>query len=209
MILLTCVRPRFVSALSCLMAVVLLAGCAAPELRDLPPAPEVTSEYLIGPGDTLQVFVWRNPEVSITVPVRPDGKISTPLVEDLPVTGKTPNQVAREVEKRLAAFLKDPLVTVIVTGFQSTFDQQIRVLGAATRPQALRYFSNMTVLDVLITVGGLTPLAAGNSATITRRVGEKEQQFTVRLSDLIRNGDMSANVKMAPGDILVIPESWF
>lgn len=208
MTLLGRIQPRVLAAMAGAIAAITLNGCAAPELRDLPAVPEVTSEYLIGPGDTLQVFVWQNPEVSITIPVRPDGKISTPLVEDLPVTGKTPSQVAREVEKRLAAFLKDPLVTVIVTGFQSTFDQQIRVIGAAAKPQALRYFSNMTVLDVLISVGGLTPLASGNSATITRRIDGKERQFTVRLNDLIRDGDMSANVKMAPGDILVIPESW-
>lgn len=189
---------------------VLTVGCAQPmQVKTLPPTQEVATDYVIGPGDMLQVFVWRNPEVSVTLPVRPDGKISTPLVEDLPVTGKTPKQVAREIERRLAAFLKDPLVTVIVTQFNGTSDQQIRVVGAAAQPQALRYHSRMTVLDVMIAVGGLTPMASGNSASIVRRVGNEQQQFSVRLADLLREGDISANIEMAPGDILVIPESWF
>ncbi len=184
-------------------------GCAGPVKIEIPPGPNTSSDYIIGPGDNLQVFVWRNPEVSITLPVRPDGKISTPLVEDLVVTGKTPNQVAREIEKRLSSYLKDPLVTVIVTSFLGPFNQQIRIVGAATKPQILRYFSNMTLLDVMIAVGGLTDLASGNRATIVRQVGQEQKQFPVRLNDLIRDGDITANVNMAPGDILIIPEAWF
>jgi len=169
------------------------------------PAPE----YVIGPGDTLQVFIWRNPEVTMTVPVRPDGKISTPLIEDLVVIGKTLAQVAREVEKRLSTYLKDPFATVIVTNFVGPYNQQVRVLGAAAKPQVLPFRASMTVLDVMIAVGGLTDLAAGNKASISRMVGTEQQQFKVRLDDLIRQGDISANVDMAPGDILIIPESWF
>lgn len=186
-----------------------LAGCGTPPVAPARTSSSTTADYVIGPGDSLQVFVWRNPEVSITVPVRPDGRISTPLVEELEVAGKTPTQVAREIEKRLATFLKDPLVTIIVTNFVGPYSQQVRVLGAAARPQVLPYRANMTVLDVMIAVGGLTDLAAGNKANISRRVGNEQKQFTVRLSDLIHDGDISANVEMAPGDILIIPESWF
>lgn len=186
-----------------------MLGCGTAPKIDIPAGPQGNSEYIIGPGDNLQIFVWRNPEVSITLPVRPDGKISTPLVEDLVVTGKTPHQVAREIEKRLSSYLKDPLVTVIVTSFLGPFNQQVRIVGAATKPQTLRYFSDMTLLDVMISVGGLTDLASGNRATIVRQVGKEQKQFPVRLNDLIRDGDITANVEMAPGDILIIPEAWF
>lgn len=187
----------------------LLSTACAPKLQSMPVAPVENTEYVIGPGDTLQVFVWRNPEVSITVPVRPDGRISTPLVEELVVANKSPTQVAREIEKRLSAFLKDPLVTVIVTSFVGPYNQRIRVLGAATRPQVLPYRANMTVLDVIIAVGGLTDTAAGNKATIARTIDKKVVQFGLRLDDLIREGDIGANVEMAPGDVLIIPEAWF
>ncbi len=201
---------NFFGFVGLLIAAILIGGCGSTANREaIPPGPPASADYIIGPGDNLQVFVWRNPDLSSSVPVRPDGKISTPLVEDLVVTGKTPNQVAREVEKRLASFLKDPLVTVIVTGFQGPFNQQIRIVGAATRPQTIRYFSNMTLLDVMIAVGGLTDLASGNRATIVRQIGSEQKQFPVRLNDLIRDGDISANVNMSPGDILIIPESWF
>jgi polysaccharide export outer membrane protein len=186
----------------------LLSACAA----QMAPAPPVTisnPEYVIGPGDTLQVFVWRNPELSLSIPVRPDGRISTPLVEELTVANKTPAQVAREIERRLSTYLKDPLVTVIVTNFIGPYNQQIRVLGAATRPQVLPYRANMTVLDVIIAVGGLTNVASGNKATISRIIDKEVVQFSVRLDDLIRDGDIHANVEMSPGDILIIPESWF
>ena len=186
----------------------LLSACAA----QMAPAPPVTisnPEYVIGPGDTLQVFVWRNPELSLSIPVRPDGRISTPLVEELTVANKTPAQVAREIERRLSTYLKDPLVTVIVTNFIGPYNQQIRVLGAATRPQVFPYRANMTVLDVIIAVGGLTNVASGNKATISRIMDKEVVQFSVRLDDLIRDGDIHANVEMSPGDILIIPESWF
>ncbi|XLZ73175.1 XrtA/PEP-CTERM system exopolysaccharide export protein [Massilia sp. SR12] len=167
------------------------------------------SDYLIGPGDNLSIIVWRNPEVSQSVPVRPDGKITTPLVEDLPASGKTSTELARDIEKALAKFIQQPVVTVIVTGFVGTYGEQIRVIGQAARPQSLPYRRDMSILDVMIAVGGVTEFAAGNKASIIRNIDGKQQQFTVRLNDLIKDGDISANVPMRPGDILVIPESFF
>lgn len=170
---------------------------------------KVDADYLIGPGDGLQVFVWRNPELSATVPVRPDGKITTPLVEDVVASGKTSSQLAREMEQRLALYVKNPVVTVSVTQFVGRFSEQIRVVGEAAKPQALAYRENMTLLDVLIDVGGLTEFANGNKARVIRIKDGKQMQFSVRLDDLVKQGDITANIAMAPGDILIIPESWF
>ncbi|MDZ7752489.1 MAG: XrtA/PEP-CTERM system exopolysaccharide export protein [Gammaproteobacteria bacterium] len=186
-----------------------LAGCTTPKpdpsfYADGPPY-----EYIIGPGDSVNIFVWRNPEVSSTVTVRPDGLISTPLVEDVGASGKTPTQLARELEKVLGTYIKDPLVTVIVGGFNGRTDEQIRVVGEATQPRALPYSIDMTLLDVMIAVGGLTDFAAGNKTVLTRRVDGKQVNTIVRLEDLIRDGDITANVDMRPGDILIIPEAWF
>jgi polysaccharide export outer membrane protein len=188
----------------------ILAGCAA---KTYPPAPSsadtpAARNYLIGPGDTVNIVVWRNPELSTTVPVRPDGKITTPLVEDLQASGKTPTQLARDIEKALAKFIQDPVVTVIVTGFVGPYSEQVRVIGQAAKPQALPYRENMTLLDVMIAVGGITEFADGNKATVLRNSGGS-RQFGVRLEDLVNRGDVSANVEMRPGDILIIPESWF
>jgi polysaccharide export outer membrane protein len=157
----------------------------------------------------VQIFVWRNPEVSTTVTVRPDGRISTPLVEDVIASGKTPTQLARELEVVLGTYIKDPLVTVIVSGFVSLFDEQIRIVGEAAQPQALQYRRGMTVLDVMIQVGGLTEFANGNRTVLSRVVEGERVESTVRLDDLIRDGDMTANLEMRPGDILIIPESFF
>lgn len=187
-----------------------LFGCA-------PTHPPVSSEfnqpaearYLIGPGDSVNIVVWRNPELSSTVPVRPDGKITTPLVEDLPASGKTPSQLAREIEKVLAKYVQSPVVTVIVTGFVGPYSEQVRVIGEATKPQALAYRENMTLLDVMIAVGGITDFADGNKASVLRTIGGKSHQFGVRLIDLVRGGDLTANVHMRPGDVLVIPQSFF
>jgi len=170
---------------------------------------KVPHDYLIGPGDTLNIIVWRNPEISMSVPVRPDGKITTPLVEDLPASGKTSTQLARDIEETLSKYLQQPVVTVVVSGFVGPFSEQIRVIGEATRPQALPYSENMTLMDVMIAVGGITDFAAGNRARIIRTVDGKQQQFRVRLNDLIRDGDISANVPVYQGDVLVIPESYF
>jgi polysaccharide export outer membrane protein len=163
---------------------------------------------LIGAGDTLSVIVWRNPDLSMSVPVRPDGKISLPLVEDLPVAGKDPVSVAREVERALSKYIRDPVATVVVTQFAGPYSEQVRVIGQATKPQALPYRENMTLLDVMIAVGGMTDFADGNRASIMRAT-EGNKLYRVRLDDLLRNGDISANVAVMPGDVLIIPESWF
>lgn len=165
--------------------------------------------YIVGPGDSLNIFVWRNPELSQNVIVRPDGRISSPLVEDLLASGKTPNQLAREIENVLSRYVRDPLVTVIVGSSVGVFETQVRVVGEATAPQALSYRANMTILDVMIAVGGLTEFAAGNRAKIVRSLGGRQREMSVHLEDLIKDGDMSKNVRMAPGDIVVIPEAWF
>lgn len=190
----------------------MLTGCAKDPIY--PPAPAKApgaSEwmYLLGPGDSVNVFVWGNPEVSGSFPIRPDGMMTMNLVEDLPATGKSTSQLAREIEKILARYIQDPVVTVIVAGGVGPYSQQIRVLGQATKPQTLVYRENMSLVDVMITVGGLSDFAAGNRASILRIVDGKPQQFSVRLEDLVKDGDISANVEMRPGDLLIIPESMF
>lgn len=177
-----------------------------------PPAPAAAAtadyNYIVGPGDSLNISVWRNPELSMSVPVRPDGKVTMPLVDELVAQGKTSVEIAREVEKVLSKLVRDPVVTVIVTGFVGPYSEQIRVVGEAAKPQSLPYKQKMTVLDVMIAVGGLTDFADGNGASITR-ASEGDKRYSVRLKDLIKNGDISANVEMKPGDILIIPQGWF
>ncbi len=188
-----------------------LGGCSAygpkyPEAPALAAAQDYT--YVVGAGDTINIIVSRNPELSMSVPVRPDGKISTPLVDELVAQGKSSQQIARDIEKQLEKYIRDPVVTVIVTGFVGPYSEQVRVVGEAARPQFLAYKQKMTLLDVMIAVGGLTDFAAGNSATILR-ASEGNKQYTVRLKDLVKNGDISANVEIKPGDILIIPQSFF
>ena len=195
-----------VLAAACALA---LGGCATRGGQQ-PIETQVTdTQYLIGPGDSVNIIVWRNPEVSMAVPVRPDGKITTPLVEDLPAAGKTSTELARDIEKALAKYIQQPVVTVVVTNFIGNYSEQIRVIGQATKPQALPYRRDMSLMDVMIAVGGTTEFAAGNRASLIRNVGGKQQRFNVRLDDLIKDGDISANVPMRPGDVLVIPESFF
>ena len=200
-------NQRMLSGLAALL-LSWIAGCATV----YPPGPSTVEQfsvpYLIGPGDTLNVVVWRNPEVSMVVPVRPDGKITTPLVEDLPASGKTANQLARDIEAALAKYIQNPVVTVIVQAFVGPYSEQIRVIGEAAKPQALPYRENMTLLDVMIAVGGITDFAAGNRASVLRTTGGS-RQFGVRLVDLIKGGDLSANIAMRPGDVVVIPQSFF
>ena len=194
-----------VLAAACALA---LGGCATRGQQ--PIETQVTdSQYLIGPGDAVNIIVWRNPEVSMSVPVRPDGKITTPLVEDLPAAGKTSTALARDIEKALAKYIQQPVVTVVVTTFVGNYSEQIRVIGQAAKPQALPYRRDMSLMDVMIAVGGTTEFAAGNRASLIRNVDGKQQRFNVRLDDLIKEGDISANVPMRPGDVLVIPESFF
>jgi polysaccharide export outer membrane protein len=203
------IRRRLLQRGAAALAAALLGGCAGGGA----PAPAQTApplgDYLIGPGDTININVWRNPEVSQSLPVRPDGKITTPLVEDLQAAGKTSTALARDIEKALEKYIQQPVVTVIVTGFVGPYGAQIRVIGQAARPQALAYRQGMSLMDVLIAVGGVTDFAAGNKARIVRSVDGRQVQLAVRLQDLLRDGDISANVAMRPGDVLVIPESWF
>jgi polysaccharide export outer membrane protein len=167
------------------------------------------SEYRIGPGDTLQVFVWNQPELTVTVPVRPDGMISTPLISGVPAEGKTATQLAKDLEVALSEFVRNPTVSVMVTGFVGAYADQIRVVGQASKPQSLPYRANMSLLDVMIAVGGLAEFAAGNRAVLVRTQDGKQIRTTVRLRDLLDKGDISANVPMRPGDVLIIPESRF
>lgn len=194
-----------VGCLVCLMA----GACST---TSLPPAPAAASStdysYIIGAGDSLSIIVWRNPELSGSYPVRPDGKVSSPLVDELVAQGKTPIELARDIEKKLATYVRDPIVTVIVGGFVGPFSEQIRVIGEAARPQALPFRQKMSVLDVMIAVGGLTDFADGNRAVL-QRTSEGGKQYVVRLKDLVKRGDTSANVEMRPGDILIIPQSFF
>jgi polysaccharide export outer membrane protein len=193
--------------------IVLIAGCAAgPGDTTLLTSSHVSDvpDYIIAPGDTLAVFVWNNNDLSASVPVRPDGKITTPLVEDIKASGKTPSQLARDIEERLARFVKFPEVSVTVTDFVGRFSEQIRVIGEAAQPESIPYRERMTVLDVIIKVGGLTDFADGNKTVLVREIDGEEETFRLRLDDLINRGDISANVDMLPGDILIIPEvSWF
>ncbi|MBN9562401.1 MAG: polysaccharide export protein [Alphaproteobacteria bacterium] len=189
------------------------SGCATqtPPTSEPPSAVADNAAYVVGPGDTLSVFVYRSPELSVPdLPVRPDGRISVPLIEDIVAAGKTPTQLAREIESRLKKYVKDPSVTVIVRGFVGPLDRQVKVIGEATEPVALPYRDHMTVLDVMIATKGLTKFAAGNSAIIVRREpGGKQAKIPVRLNDLVKDGDISQNVEMAPGDTLIIPQTWF
>jgi polysaccharide export outer membrane protein len=183
-----------------------LSGCA-PLAPNVDPPSEYT--YVIGPGDSIEMFVWGNPEVSRTIPVRPDGKINAPLVEELPASGKTPFQLARDIEKELAKYIRNPLVTVIVSSFVGPYSEQVRVVGQAAKPQAVPYKENMSLLDLMILVGGVTDYAAGNRATIVRTLNGTKQQLRVRIDDLLEDGDITANVNILPGDILIIPEAYF
>ena len=203
----------FVLGIFLFAGALVLSGCSVnAELTEAvsPPEKEVpTQGYMIGPSDVIKIFVWGNPDVSVEVSVRPDGKVSSPLVEDMIAVGKTPTQLARDIENVLATYIKQPTVTVIVKQFGGLYNQQIRVIGEANDPQGLPYRRKMSLLDVMIAVNGLTEYAAGNKAKIVRVVNGEEQVVKVRLEDLLKDGDISANMEMKPGDILIIPESWF
>lgn len=165
--------------------------------------------YLIGPGDSLNVFVWGNPEVSGTYTVRPDGMITTSLVEDIQASGKTPTELARGIESRLSQYIREPIVSVIVNGFTGPFSEQVRVIGEASEPKAISYTENMTLLDVMIQVGGLTEYADGNSASLIRVVKGQQKQFALKIDSLVTDGNIRENVDILPGDIIIIPEAWF
>ena len=205
---------RLLLLLGALTGLLFSGGCASPDGKraQLPRASgdaQYSTRYRIAPGDSVQIFVWRNPEVSTTVPVRPDGLLSAPLLEEVPAAGKTPAELARDLEAELSTYLRDPLVTVIVSSFVGTFREQIHVLGEATQPRALLYRDSMTLLDVMIEVGGLTDFADGDNATLVRLEDGEEKEYRLRLDDLIRDGDITANVDMRPGDVIIVPEAWF
>ncbi|MDP2028626.1 MAG: polysaccharide export protein [Thiobacillus sp.] len=210
-----------IARVSVVFAVVAITGCSSTPIY--PPAPIQAPppvpvdprisgwNYLLGPGDSVSVFVWRNPEVSGSFPIRPDGKMTMNLIEDMQASGKTPTQLARDIEKALSKYIQEPIATVIVSGGIGPYNQQIRVLGEATTPQALGYREGMSLVDVMIASGGLTDFADGNKSYISRIIKENGErtQLGVRLEDLIRDGDSTANVEIRPGDVLVIPESLF
>jgi polysaccharide export outer membrane protein len=202
------VSRRFAGCIA--MAAALLAGgCAS---SPYPRAPALAASpdyrYVIGPGDTVNIVVFRNPELSMSVPVRPDGKIAAPLVEDLPAIGKDSTTLARDIEQALSKYIREPVVTVVITNFVGPYSEQIRVVGEAAKPQVLSYKQKMTLLDVMIAVGGVTDFADGNAASILR-TAEGNKQYSVRIKDLLKRGDVSANVEMKPGDVVIIPQSWF
>lgn len=191
----------------------LLTACATPTDYDASNLPEEitspTDEYRIGPGDGVQIFVWDHPDLSLGVQVRPDGEISTPLVEDLQAAGKTPTELARDIEQVLSEYVRSPVVTVIMQGFQGEAEQQVRVVGQAAQPQAIQYREGMTILDVMIEVGGLGEFAAGNRSKLVRRIDNRSVDIRVRLDDLLNDGKLDENIRVLPGDVLIIPESIF
>jgi polysaccharide biosynthesis/export protein len=176
--------------------------------QQAPAESKVSNDYMIGPGDTVQIFVWRNPELTQTVPVRPDGKITTPLVQDMIAVGKTPTQLARDIETVLAEYVRSPQVNVIVTQPTSAFSQ-VKVIGQVVRPQSIAYRDGLTVLDAVLAVGGLGPFAAGNRAKVVRTENGKAQEIKIKLAALVNDGDMRQNIALKPGDVIVIPESRF
>lgn len=200
-----------------LVIAVSLASCAGGDRPELPPASLVSTkeapsqEYLIGPLDQLQVFVWRNAELSAKVQVRPDGRITTPLINDMPAAGKTPAMLADDIKIALSEYIQNPLVSVIVENFSGTFNQQVRIVGATEKPAAIPYRANMTLLDAMIAVGGLNEFAAGNRARLIRfdRNSGEQTEYGLRLASLLKDGDTSANVRLEPGDVIIIPTSMF
>jgi polysaccharide export outer membrane protein len=202
----------------CAMGTLALGGCAGTSSGpQLPPAAFVAmqegpgEDYVIGPLDDLTIFVWRNPELGASVQVRPDGRITTPLITDMPAVGKTPSMLAEDIKLQLSQYIQEPLVSVIVNKFAGTFSQQVRVVGATTKPASIPYRANMTVLDAMIAVGGLSEYAAGNKAKLIRfdKESGKQTEFALRLADLLKKGESKANVMLMPGDVIIIPESTF
>lgn len=210
------VQRRLTSGVIALLLIV-SAGCSYNPFASekLPPVPEsqrnveVDYDYIMGPGDTVDIFVWGNEELSTVGIVRPDGKLTTHLVEDLQASGKTSTQLARDIEVAYAEYVRQPVVSVIVSGFQGVPSQTVRVVGEATTPKSIPFKKHMTLLDLMIAAGGLTDYADGNNSVLVRWVDGQQVSYAVRLDDLVRDGDISADISMMPGDILIIAESWF
>lgn len=189
-----------------------LGGCGTTSDRSLAPEQQAATpdyEYLIGPGDSMEIFVWGNPDLSTNVIVKPDGKITTRLVENIDASGKTASQLARDIEKAYGEYVKSAVVSVIISGFQGVPYQQVRIVGQAAKPLSIPYRKHMTVLDAMIDVGGLTEFAAGNRAVLIRNFEGNRQSIGLRLDDLLKDGDIGANIGMYPGDIIIVPEAWF
>ncbi len=182
-------------------------GCSTQRYPDVSQAPDY--DYVIGAGDSLEIFVWGNGELSTSVTVRPDGKITTRLVEDIPASGRTSTQLAREIETAYSKYVKSPVVSVIVSSFVGVPTQQVRVVGEAANPLSIPYNKHMSLLDLMIAVGGLSDFADGNGSVLVRSYGPEQEIFNLRIEDLIRDGDIGANTQMMPGDIIIIPEAWF
>ena len=199
------------------MSALALSGCSGAPAGGLPPANFVASQqapseqYLIGPLDHLTIFVWRNPELGAKVQVRPDGRITTPLITDMPAVGKTPSMLADDIKAALGQYVKDPLVSIIVDDFSGTYSQQVRIVGATEKPASLPYRANMTLLDAMIAVGGLSEYASGDRARLVRydRATGKQREYAVKIGRLLKRGDAQANVRLEPGDVIIIPESMF
>jgi len=205
---------KTLKVVAALLLAQIISACSSNTLPTATLHPSNTADinsykYLIGAGDVLNIFVWRNPEVSGSFVVRPDGMITTSLVEDIEVAGKTPTELARSIEEILGTYLRDPIVTVTVNSFVGPFSEQIRVIGEAAQPQAINYTQHMTLLDVMIQVGGLTEFANGNDAVLVRIENGKQKQYDIMIDQLLKDGEISANVDMLPGDIIIIPEAWF
>ena len=200
---------RFLTGLPLAAAAVLLTGIFSVTVPAMAQPAADVSKYIIGAGDSLEISVWHNPELSTRVPVRPDGRISTPLVTDVVAAGRTPEELSHDIEARLKKYVSDPLVTVIVSSFVGSYSQQVRIVGEATAAKSLPYVAHMTVLDAMIAAGGLTPYASGNRAKLVRKTAGKEVTTTLRLNDLLKDGDMAANTELQPGDIIIIPQSFF
>jgi polysaccharide export outer membrane protein len=208
---------RFIGMVVAAAMLAAVPACASAKEQELPPAPFVPDgatpgeDYTIGPLDALTVFVWRNPELGAQVQVRPDGRITLPLINDMVAVGKTPAKLSDDIRDALSTYISDPIVSVIINNFSGTFAQQIRIVGAAEKPATVAYRSDMTLLDAMISVGGLSQFAAGNRAKLIRYdpVSKKQQEFRLRIDSLLKRGDIKANVKLQPGDVIIIPESVF
>ncbi|WP_412972013.1 XrtA/PEP-CTERM system exopolysaccharide export protein [Glaciecola sp. MF2-115] len=207
-------KARQLGITALLFATFVITGCSVNKLPEATTRASLTTnvndyQYLIGPGDSLTIFVWRNPEISGNFIVRPDGKVTTSLVEDVEVSGRTPTMLARQLEEQLATYINNPRVTVSVGRFQGPFSEQVRVIGEATNPSAINYTENMTLLDLMIAVGGLTEFASGNNAKLVRVIDGQQTTYEINIESLIKDGDITQNIDMLPGDIIIIPEAWF
>ncbi|MGJ8674728.1 MAG: XrtA/PEP-CTERM system exopolysaccharide export protein [Pseudoalteromonas sp.] len=207
-------KARQLGIVGLILTTFVITGCSVNKLPEATTRASLTTnvndyQYLIGPGDNLTIFVWRNPEISGSFVVRPDGKVTTSLVEDVEVSGRTPTMLARQLEEQLSTYINNPRVTVSVASFQGPFSEQVRVIGEATNPSAVNYTENMTLLDLMIAVGGLTEFASGNNAKLVRVIEGQQTTYEINIEALIKDGDIKENIDMLPGDIIIIPEAWF